>query len=157
MGRNGTKEADATGSMALHSLCERRRGAPVRCRHRRRRIPPDDLWWNAAANPFLPRGFLSRLFAANASHWRILRYSSLHATCYLRQRARDLSRRRAWKASTGRRYLRAARSVDLYYCEADWNHESSIREAVSLRLNLTLTHSLFLLTRDRRKRELKYS
>lgn len=36
--RNGAKEADATGSMALHSLCARRRGLRHhrrrRCRHR---------------------------------------------------------------------------------------------------------------------------
>lgn len=99
---NGRNGANATGSMALHSLCERRGG--LRCR---RRVAPQsgDLQrdaLHATSSLFLRRGFLPRLFAANASRPRdsLTNFNASRflqpGACYLHfehlvQRADDLS------------------------------------------------------------------
>jgi len=115
--RNGAKEA--TGSMALHSLCARRRGLRHHSR-RRRRVATQlgDLWRNATS-PFPPRAAFSRASSRRGSRKVVDEfYAGLLLTSeHPVQRACDLSRRRAWKASGGRRYLRDARKIDLYHCE----------------------------------------
>lgn len=69
--RNGAKEADATGSMALHSLCARRRGLRHHRRRRRcrRRVATQlgVIYGETLRDPFLPRAAFSRASSRRGS------------------------------------------------------------------------------------------
>jgi len=77
--RNGAKEADATGSMVLHSLCARRRGLRHHrrsCRCRRRVAQLSDLWQNGYEPLSSTSGFSFAPVSCVESlsrRWRILR------------------------------------------------------------------------------------
>jgi len=97
--RNGAKEADATGSMVLHSLCARRRGLRHHrsCRCRRRVAQLSDLWQNGyeplsstSGFSFAPVSCVESLsLVVDEFYARLLLTSE-----YPVQRARDLFRRR---------------------------------------------------------------
>lgn len=126
--RNGAKEADAAGcSMALHSLCARRRGLRHHRRRRRcrRRVATQGDLWRNATRPFSSTSsFLSRQFAASLSVSRLTNFTS---ACYLRpstpQRSCDLSRRPCVKRRS-RRTLFARRPKRRPVPLRRWNFET---------------------------------